>query len=222
MQTMADKRNPAEPDAGSWEAGRKMTDKGLMQDRTSLMEIDRAKGILFGLAIGDALGFPTEFMTLSSIKKKYGQSGITDLPGNPALYTDDTQMSISVAEALAKAGERDLESIMEAVREEFTTWRHSPENNRAPGNTCLQGGFEHGARGPLVRKRHSRLQGMRGRHAGGAHRLFLPGRSCPPERNRAGDSHLHPRTPHLDRRQCRSRFSGEAGIGRNSAGKHDS
>ncbi len=131
---------------GGWEAGRKMTDKGLMQDRTSLMEIDRAKGILFGLAIGDALGFPTEFMTLSSIKKKYGKSGITDLAENPALYTDDTQMSIALAEALVRTGKRDLESVMAAVREEFITWRHSPENNRAPGNTCLQGvsNMEHG------------------------------------------------------------------------------
>jgi ADP-ribosylglycohydrolase len=28
---------------------------------------------------------------------------------------------------------------MEAVKEEFVKWRRSPENNRAPGNTCLSG-----------------------------------------------------------------------------------
>lgn len=110
-----------------------------MEDKNRLVEIDRAKGVLFGLAIGDALGFPTEFMPLSRIKAKYGPSGITDLPGFPALYTDDTQMSVAVAEALAAAGDRDLETIMAAVREGFIAWRHSPENDRAPGNTCLEG-----------------------------------------------------------------------------------
>ena len=28
------------------------------------MDIDNAKGMMFGLAIGDALGYPTEFMSL--------------------------------------------------------------------------------------------------------------------------------------------------------------
>jgi ADP-ribosylglycohydrolase len=102
------------------------------------MDIDKAKGILYGLAIGDALGYPTEFLRLPQIKAKYGPEGITDLP-SPALFTDDTQMSIAVAEALFRSGDRDLESFMAAVREEFIKWYHSPENNRAPGNTCLRG-----------------------------------------------------------------------------------
>lgn len=110
-----------------------------MADKQNVIESDRAKGVLFGLAIGDAMGFPTEFMPLCSIKKKYGTSGITDLLEHPALYTDDTQMSIAVAEALVTAGDQDLETIMAAVKAEFITWRHSPENNRAPGNTCLKG-----------------------------------------------------------------------------------
>ena len=100
------------------------------------MGIDQAKGIIFGLAIGDALGCPTEFLSLSQIKDRYGDSGIKDLP-NPALFTDDTQMSIAIAEALIKAGDQAVETIMAAVRDEFIKWRRSPENNRAPGNTCL-------------------------------------------------------------------------------------
>jgi len=102
------------------------------------MTISKAKGIIFGLAIGDALGYPTEFLTLSEIKKKFGPGGIKDLP-DPALFSDDTQMSIAVAEALIKAGDQDLEAIMTAVRDEFVKWRSSPENNRAPGRTCLTG-----------------------------------------------------------------------------------
>jgi len=53
------------------------------------IRLEKAKGMLFGLAIGDALGAPTEFLSLNKIKEKYGPQGITDLP-DPALYTDDT------------------------------------------------------------------------------------------------------------------------------------
>jgi ADP-ribosylglycohydrolase len=102
------------------------------------MDLKKAKGIIFGLAIGDALGYPTEFMSLSKIKQQYGEAGIQDLP-DPALFTDDTQMSIAIAEALIRVGDQELDSIMEAIKEKFIKWRHSPENNRAPGNACLTG-----------------------------------------------------------------------------------
>jgi ADP-ribosylglycohydrolase len=98
----------------------------------------KARGVMYGLAIGDALGYPTEFMTLDLIKSEYGPQGIADLPG-PALFSDDTQMSVAIAEALVKAGDKDIESIMEAVKAEFIRWRHSPENNRSPGRACLGG-----------------------------------------------------------------------------------
>ncbi len=55
------------------------------------------------------------------------------------MFTDDTQMTIAIAEALIKAGDQDVETIMAAIRDEFIQWRHSPENNRAPGNACLIG-----------------------------------------------------------------------------------
>ena len=103
------------------------------------MDLDKAKGVVYGLAIGDALGARTEFLNLNAIKVKYGKDGIRDLPV-PALFTDDTQMSIAVAEALVKAGEKDIESIIKAVRDEFIKWSHLPETHtKAPGNTCLKG-----------------------------------------------------------------------------------
>jgi ADP-ribosylglycohydrolase len=100
--------------------------------------LEKAKGIIYGLAIGDALGRLTEFMPLSSIRTKYGEKGIQDLP-DPALFTDDTQMSVAIAEALVKTGEKDIEPIMVAIKDEFIKWYHSPENTRAPGRTCLTG-----------------------------------------------------------------------------------
>jgi len=61
------------------------------QGTTQTMDVDKAKGVIYALAVGDALGYPTEFMTLDRIKREYGQEGIRNLP-ETALYSDDTQM----------------------------------------------------------------------------------------------------------------------------------
>jgi ADP-ribosylglycohydrolase len=100
---------------------------------------DRFQGCLLGLAIGDALGYPTEFLTLQEIRKRYGPRGIEDLPGNPALHSDDTQMSLAVCRTLIKAGHSSLENLMEVLGQEFLGWLRSPENDRSPGNTSIKG-----------------------------------------------------------------------------------
>ena len=38
---------------------------------------DRIRGSLIGGAIGDALGYPVEFLSWSNIQNKYGLTGIT-------------------------------------------------------------------------------------------------------------------------------------------------
>lgn len=100
---------------------------------------DRFQGCLLGLAIGDALGYPTEFLSLAEIHKRYGINGIVDLLGNPALHSDDTQMSMSVATALIEAGHTGVEHWMNALVREFVGWLRSSENDRAPGNTSIKG-----------------------------------------------------------------------------------
>lgn len=85
-------------------------------------DLDKVRGLIFGLAIGDALGYPTEFMSLNRIKAEFGPEGIQNFPKDPALFSDDTQMSIAVAEALIrigiKAGDQDIEAIMDAIKDE--------------------------------------------------------------------------------------------------------
>lgn len=103
------------------------------------MSVEQAESILFGLALGDALGYPTEFGSLNAIKSQYGEKGIQDLP-DPALYTDDTQMTIAVTEGLLDVGlNAPLDDQMNAIGKRFVEWAHSPENDRAPGMTCMKG-----------------------------------------------------------------------------------
>jgi ADP-ribosylglycohydrolase len=98
-----------------------------------------ARAVLFGLALGDALGWPVEFLQLPQIRARYGREGVT-APPDPALYTDDTQMSAAVAEALVEAGGADLETLMQAVSRRFVAWKHDPVTpTRAPGTTCIRG-----------------------------------------------------------------------------------
>ncbi|AZI43329.1 ADP-ribosylglycohydrolase family protein [Deinococcus psychrotolerans] len=93
-------------------------------------------GVLFGSAYGDALAAPTEFMhSLIHIRQTFAPSGPTDL--HAGRVTDDTQMMLAVARALLAAPEFTPAALETTLRAEFITWLHDPENNRAPGHTCL-------------------------------------------------------------------------------------
>jgi ADP-ribosylglycohydrolase len=98
-----------------------------------------ATGSLLGLALGDALGFPTEFNDMPAILAKCGPWREMELP-TPAIVTDDTQMTLALGKGLRTAMDRGLlgpKRLERPVREEFVDWYQSPENNRAPGRTCL-------------------------------------------------------------------------------------
>ncbi|MFF0719409.1 ADP-ribosylglycohydrolase family protein [Micromonospora sp. NPDC003816] len=97
-----------------------------------------AAGSLLGLAYGDALGKPTEFLTLAEIERRYGPTGPRELVGDPALVTDDTQMALAVGWALHDASAYTPEVVEPLLRQRFLAWAASPDNNRAPGMTCLR------------------------------------------------------------------------------------
>jgi ADP-ribosylglycohydrolase len=98
----------------------------------------RVSGSLFGLAFGDALGADTEFLTVREILRRYPPHGPLEPPGNPARVTDDTQMALAVGEALLQAERPYTAATLEPpLRQAFLDWYRSPENNRAPGITCM-------------------------------------------------------------------------------------
>ncbi|MGW4893274.1 ADP-ribosylglycohydrolase family protein [Kitasatospora sp. NPDC004240] len=101
----------------------------------------KATGALLGLAIGDALGRPTEFRTVEMIAAYEGPDWRRLRLPEKALVTDDTQMTLALARALRTALERGPLTplrLERPLREEFVDWWRSPENNRAPGMTCLR------------------------------------------------------------------------------------
>ncbi|MFC9396291.1 ADP-ribosylglycohydrolase family protein [Streptomyces sp. NPDC057027] len=98
-----------------------------------------ATGSLIGLALGDALGRPTEFIDVPRITDWYGPWRQLALPANGRV-TDDTQMTLAFARGIRTAMDRGVLAplrLARPLREEYVEWFRSPENNRAPGQTCM-------------------------------------------------------------------------------------
>lgn len=121
------------------------------------------RGCLVGGAVGDALGWPVEFLRLEEIKKNYGPDGITELDigiTSKAEITDDTQMTLFTAEGLLRAATRSSEKgichLPSVVFNAYQRWLATQgyqakcvqldgwligvselHQVRGPGNTCL-------------------------------------------------------------------------------------
>lgn len=126
---------------------------------------DKCRGSLVGGAIGDALGYPVEFVnSFEEIKAKYGDNGIVeydmsypwlDEKLDKVLFSDDTQMTLYTIEGLFEA-ERSGRPIVPTICNAYLAWFghqvgkkvkisydsklsriEELNQRRAPGNTCL-------------------------------------------------------------------------------------
>ncbi len=126
---------------------------------------DKCRGSLVGGAIGDALGYPVEFVnSFEEIKSKYGDNGIVeydmsypwlDEKLDKVLFSDDTQMTLYTIEGLFEA-ERSGRPIVPTICNAYLAWFghqvgkkvkisydsklsriEELNQRRAPGNTCL-------------------------------------------------------------------------------------
>lgn len=133
---------------------------------------DKCRGSLVGGAVGDALGYAVEFMSLPMIRKRYGEQGIRNYdldPAGVAPFSDDTQMSLYTAMGLLQAradGKTYLKEIVPFIEAAYHTWYYTQAGRpyimrtqgwiprlgalwmqRAPGNTCMSA---LGTTGPVI------------------------------------------------------------------------
>lgn len=98
---------------------------------------NRALGAYLGLAVGDALGSTVEFLTVREIKAQYGihkdMLGGGWLRLKPGQITDDTEMSLYLAQAIIDSGGWNLP----AVADGFAAWLKSKPVD--VGATCRRG-----------------------------------------------------------------------------------
>lgn len=130
-----------------------------MVDYTTVF--DRVRGSLLGGAVGDALGWPIEFLQLGQIRGRYGDEGVNGfLPqrdeGAAQQITDDTQMTLFTAEGLLRAAPG--ADPVPALRRAYLRWLQTQRQDgpgphvdgwlasqpflyavRAPGNACMSG-----------------------------------------------------------------------------------
>ena len=80
-----------------------------MSDITSISLRDRYAGTLLGLACGDALGGPVEFLSRDEIAARF-PTGVSEFTGGgwlklaPGEVTDDTEQALILAESLTDKG----------------------------------------------------------------------------------------------------------------------
>ncbi|MDO6354814.1 ADP-ribosylglycohydrolase family protein [Caloramator sp. CAR-1] len=75
----------------------------------SKRDSEHFRGCLLGGAIGDALGWPVEFLKRDEIIRRFGKEGIVDLllgKNGKAEITDDTQMTLFTIEGILRAKTR--------------------------------------------------------------------------------------------------------------------
>lgn len=105
-------------------------------------DTDKRHGIMYGLAYGDALGRPLEFITSKTLAK-FGdpfrkQVGLNKR--HQGMVTDDTQMSIAVARAIRTHGRPNPVHTADRLTREIVRWYRDPSSHmagRAPGGTCM-------------------------------------------------------------------------------------
>lgn len=126
---------------------------------------DRAEGCLLGGAVGDALGYPVEFVySYKAIENEYGKGGIRQYDlrypwlnhgKKEAQVSDDTQMTLYTLKALLESEKRNV-PLMDEMRRQYLGWFYRQigqkvpdelkselteldelNQRRAPGNTCL-------------------------------------------------------------------------------------
>lgn len=128
---------------------------------------DKCRGSLVGGAIGDALGYPVEFVnSFEKIRAKYGDNGVTEYDKSypwlddymrhyKALISDDTQMTLYTAEGLIESAKRGV-PLLPTICNAYIAWCgpqigikvrinydsklakiEELNQRRAPGNTCL-------------------------------------------------------------------------------------
>lgn len=99
---------------------------------------DRIWGCLLGGAVGDAFGYAVEFDRLKRIREKHGPQGLREpeLTDGELVVSDDTQMTLFTAEALARASGPD--DFLEECRSAYLRWHETQSGPRHPSATGLQ------------------------------------------------------------------------------------
>ncbi len=93
------------------------------------------KNVIRGVATGDAWGDPVEFRKIADITRTNVRG--PDMPDRMRI-TDDTQMTLFLADALDLTQDDSVADVQEAIQKAFLAYRVDPDSgSRAPGMTVM-------------------------------------------------------------------------------------
>lgn len=155
-----------------------------MEDVGNRGQVDRARGALWGLALGDALGMPTQTLTRAEIRAVYGpvdslRDAVPDQPvshGMPAgSVTDDTEQALLIGRLLVEGG-----GVVAPGRlaDALVEWER---DMRARNADDLLGPSTRRAVDAILAGADPRTSGRGGHTNGAAMRIAPVGIACPPE-----------------------------------------
>jgi ADP-ribosylglycohydrolase len=93
-----------------------------------MIDHDRFLGCVLAGAVGDALGAPIEFLTIESIRQRFGQQGLTDYAveyGGRGTITDDTQMTLFTIEGLIRGHRGEHADLFGPMQHAYQRWLHT-------------------------------------------------------------------------------------------------
>jgi ADP-ribosyl-[dinitrogen reductase] hydrolase len=93
-----------------------------MTRRLTTAQLDRAAGVLLGLACGDALGAPFEFGPPLGRGVPVAMNGGGDFGWEPGEWTDDTSMAIAIAEPAAAGADLRSEGARDQIAARWSGW----------------------------------------------------------------------------------------------------
>lgn len=100
---------------------------------TDATTVTRYANALVGVAAGDAWGYQVEFTRYANMPTYPVKP-----PAKVWRISDDTQMTFAVHDALVDVDDLDdIDAVTAALTARFQEWKASPQNNRAPGRTCM-------------------------------------------------------------------------------------
>lgn len=149
----------------------------------------RYANALIGGAAGDAWGYQVEFTSYPSMP-----SHPVAPPEGDWIISDDTQMLLATHAALHECPDlSDIDTAADTILRHFIVWSHDPDNNRAPGVTCMN------SLRAIERGRHWNDGGARNSAGCGAVMRLTPAAFAPKEYRRgisvlqAVVTHHHPK-----------------------------
>lgn len=91
---------------------------------------NKVRQCLLGGALGDALGYVIEFMSINEITEKYGSKGIQNLELDKtigkAVISDDTQMTLFTAEGIINS---DIDAnVVKYIGKSYIKWYYTQSN----------------------------------------------------------------------------------------------